>query len=299
MIVRTLWSGISRGTERLVFNGTVPQSEFDRMRAPFQEGAFPFPVKYGYCNVGRVEEGPQALVGKEVFSLFPHQEWFRLPSDCVLPIPEHTPARRAILAANMETALNGIWDGKVGPGDRITVVGAGVLGGLIAGICSTIPGAEVTLVDIAPQRAELAARLEADFVLSSEISGSRACEADIVFHTSASDAGLQTALDCAGREAMVVEMSWYGSRSPVAPLGEAFHSRRLTLRSSQVGQIPPDRAARWTYRRRLAKALDLLADPKYDALITNEVAFDALPDAIPSILGQDTTGLASVVRYEA
>ncbi|MGB7914877.1 MAG: dehydrogenase, partial [Rhodomicrobium sp.] len=111
VIVRTLWSGISRGTEKLVFEGRVPESEFERMRAPFQEGSFPYPVKYGYSVAGVVEEGPPDLIGRTVFALHPHQTLFSAPSSAVTPLPDGLPARRAILSANMETALNATWDG--------------------------------------------------------------------------------------------------------------------------------------------------------------------------------------------
>ncbi len=293
-LVRTLWTGLSRGTERLVFEGRIPACEGERMRAPLQEGDFPFPVKYGYCAVGVVEEGPDGLKGHEVFAFHPHQDRFVAEASALAPLPEGVPARRAVLAANMETALNGLWDGGAGPGDRIVIVGAGVVGLLLGYLAARLPGAEVTLVDIDLSRADIARHLGCAFQKPLDAPG----EADIVFHTSATAAGLACALACAGEEASVVEMSWYGDAEPPAPLGLAFHSRRLKLVSSQVGQVAPSRRPRWSRRRRLRKALSLLADDRLDALITEEVAFADLPTALPRLLTQTAPGLATVVRYE-
>lgn len=302
-MVRTLWSGISRGTERLVYTGQVPEGEYARMRAPLQEGEFPFPVKYGYAAVGLVEasqgESAKDLVGKRVFALHPHQDRFWLPVASVVPVPADTPAQRAILAANMETALNGIWDAAASPGDRIVIVGGGVLGGLLAGLCGAMPGAEVLLVDIAPQRETLAADMNVMFARASETPDARGAGADIVFHTSATEAGLRTALSYCGTEARLVELSWYGAAAPSVPLGAEFHSQRLQIVSSQVGQVAAARRVRWSHRRRLSKALDLLANPQYDRIVTDEVAFEVLPDALPRILGPGADGLATAVRYGA
>jgi hypothetical protein len=124
--VRALFGAISRGTERLVHSGRVPESEYERMRAPLMSGAFPFPVKYGYATVGRVEIGPAELQGQVVFSLHPHQDVFTLPAQSALPVPPGVAPMHAVLAANMETALNAIWDGAPGPADRIAIVGGGL-----------------------------------------------------------------------------------------------------------------------------------------------------------------------------
>lgn len=283
-----VWSGISRGTERLVFNGHVPKSEFQRMRAPFQHGEFPFPVGYGYAWVGRDEAD-----GQHYFGLFPHQDRVIAPLEALVALPEGLDPRRAVLGANMETALNIAWDAAAGPGDRVAVVGGGILGLLVAGLVSAMPGSEATVVDIDPLRAEVAEKLGADFALPAEAPGDR----DIVIHTSASEAGIETALALAGTEATVIEASWYGDARPRLSLGAAFHSRRLTLKSSQVGMVSPGRRARFSHRRRLQTALRLLLDDKYDALITQEVPFADLPSRMPQILDPATGGLATVVAY--
>ncbi len=294
VLVETLFSGISRGTEGLVFRGDVPSSEWQRMRAPYQEGDFPFPVKYGYANVGRVIAGDPDLNGCLVFSLFPHQSVFTLPSMSCVPVPQGVSAERAVLAANMETALNALWDGKPSPGDHICVVGGGVVGLLTAYVAGRLPGSKVTVVDTNPDRAEVAIGLGLEFALPEDAPANQ----DLVFHTSATSAGLATALACAGDGTSIVELSWYGAHAVTAPLGADFHCRRLKLVSSQVGTIPIDRQARWTYRRRLETALGLLADPALDRLITHKVAFAELPDRLPDLLNKASDVLAALVVYD-
>lgn len=294
--VQMVYSGISRGTERLVAAGRVPLSEYDRMRAPYMEGDFPFPVKYGYCAVGLVTEG--RLQGRHVFALFPHQTWFRLPEAALTLLPDDLPPGRAILAANMETALNVLWDSAAGAGDRIAVVGAGVVGALVAALAARLPGADVTLIDINPARADLAAALGLRFALPDQAIAMVATggDCDVVIHASASPAGLNLALNLAGQDATVVEASWYGDTPVPVALGAAFHSRRLRLIGSQVGHLPPARAPRWTYARRLATALHLLADPRLDALISGETAFADLPTRYADILAAPAT-LCHRIRY--
>ena len=295
VMVKTAFSGISRGTERLVFEGRLPQSEWERMRCPNQDGSFPFPVKYGYAAVGVVEEGPRNLVGKTVFLLHPHQDHFVLPASDIVLVPERVPPRRATLAANMETALNALWDSGATAGQRIVVIGGGIVGCLIAALAGGMPGAEVTLVDIQPARAPLAEALGVRFALPGEAGA--ASGADVVFHTSATEAGLRLALDLAGFEALLVEVSWFGEKQISLPLGGAFHSQRLQILSSQVGNVSPKVRARWPYRRRLETALRLLDDARLDALITEEIAFEDLPSALPRILAADAPGLATAIRY--
>ena len=292
-LVRTLWTALSRGTERLVFDGRVPLTEGEGLRAPLQEGSFPFPVKYGYCAVGVVEDGPAELLGRTVFALHPHQDRFVVPAARLAPVPDGIPSRRAVLAANMETALNALWDSGAGPGDRILVVGAGVVGCLIGFLAAGLPGAEVTLVDVDLSRGSVASALGAGFSRPLDAPAG----ADVVFHASGAPAGLACALACAGTEATVVEVSWYGDRMVPAPLGLDFHSRRLTLLSSQVGAVSPSRRPRWSPRRRLDKALALLAAGRLDALITEEVAFADLPGALPRLLAPGAPGLAAAIRY--
>jgi hypothetical protein len=289
--VRALHGSLSRGTEALVFAGKVPQSEHRRMRGPHMGGIFPFPVKYGYSIVGRIEQGPRA--GKTVFALHPHQNVFTVAADATIDVPADVPPRRAVLAANMETALNAMWDAAAGPADRIAVVGAGVVGGLVAYLCSRLPGADVTLVDIDPSRGNLAALLGLKFALPKDAP----VECDVVFHTSGNGAGLATALSLAGDEAKVIEMSWYGENEVTLPLGGAFHSRRLQIISSQVGRVAPSHRSRWPSARRLAAALALLTDARLDALLTAPVQFADLPSQLPRILAPGSGILCQVIDY--
>lgn len=288
--VQALFSGISRGTERLVARGQVPVSEHDRMRGPGMEGDFPFPVKYGYCSVGRVLEG--SLEGRCVFALFPHQTLYKLPQTAFTVLPEALPPERAVLAANMETALNILWDSGAAAGDRIAVIGAGVVGALVARLAATLPGADVTLVDINADRAPLAEELSVAFARPEAAPE----DCDVVIHTSASEAGLELALSIAGQGATVVEASWHGDKQVSVPLGGPFHSRRLRLISSQVGHLPEDRLPRWSYARRMAKALELLCDPALDVLISGETEFTALPEVYGDILAAPET-LCHRIRY--
>jgi NADPH:quinone reductase-like Zn-dependent oxidoreductase len=297
VLVRALCSGISRGTESLVFQGGVPPELADAMACPMQEGGFPGPVKYGYALVGVVEAGPGRLIGKRVFALHPHQDICLIDADACRPVPAAVPDRRATLAANMETALNILWDGGAGPGQRIAIVGAGIVGCLAARLAARLPGVDLTLVDIDPARADIAAHLGAGFALPGDCQPlAGAC--DLVVHCSASADGLATALTLAGTEATVVEASWYGSQPVMAPLGGVFHPRRLRLVSSQVGMVANSQRPRWSHLRRLDKALQLLDDPTLDRLLGPEIPFADLPAAMAELsIGRDYPPGCPVVIY--
>jgi hypothetical protein len=292
--VRTRFSGISRGTEGLVFRGEIPASEYQRMRAPFQDGDLPAPVKYGYSNVGEVEAGPAELVGRMVFCLYPHQTLWQAPAAAVYPLPDGVPPERAVLAANLETAVNALWDGAPRIGDRVGVVGAGTLGCLVAWLAGRIPGCRVELIDVNSGRAAVAERLGAAFRTPADATA----DADLVIHASGAPAGLATALELAGFEATVLELSWFGNRPVTLPLGEAFHQRRLTLRSSQVGSVATAQRARWDFRRRMRLALSLLADDRLDALITGEDPFDDLPRVQERLAAEPGDTLMHRIRYD-
>ncbi len=293
MRVRTLYGALSRGTETLVLSGRVPQSEYGRMRAPFMGGNFPFPVKYGYATVGEVEDGPAEMVGRTVFTLHPHQTHFNVPLDAAVPVPQTVTPQRAVLTANMETALNAVWDAAPSAADRIAVVGAGAVGAMVAFLCARLPGAEVTLIDVNPARAELARQLDVSFSKPDSAKG----DSDVVFHASGSAAGLETAISLAGDEAAVLELSWYGDTPVAMSLGGAFHSRRLQLISSQVGKIAQSHRPRWTHRRRLAAALALLADSRLDALLAPAVPFRDLPQRLPELFQPGSGAVAQLISY--
>lgn len=293
VLVRTLFSGISRGTESLVFKGEVPPSQYQAMRAPFQEGDFPGPVKYGYMNVGRVEAGPERLLGQTVFCLYPHQDRYQVPSSAVTVVPHEVPPDRAVLAANMETAINAVWDGRPGVGDHIAVVGGGVVGLLVAWLCRELPGSSVQVIDPNPARGSVADQL--GLSLLHDASDLENC--DVVFHASGQAKGLQSALEIAGRESVVVELSWYGRRPLSLALGEHFHSSRLTIKSSQVGTLPPYRVPRWDRARRMALALELLKEEALSVLISGRSDFDELPDVLERLSREPSDALCHCIRY--
>ena len=293
VLVRALYSGISRGTEALVFRGGVPASEHQRMRAPFQAGSFPAPIKYGYSSVGRIEQGPRELQDRTVFVLYPHQTRYVVPAHAVHVLPDDVPPERAVLTANLETAINGLWDARPHVGDRIVVVGGGTVGCLVAWLAGRIPGCDVELVDVNPQREAIAHVFGVRFAAPDTVWEG----ADVVIHASGSPAGLELALRVAAFEARVVEMSWYGDQTVTLPLGEAFHARRLTLRSSQVGSVPASQRARWDPRRRMQLALTMLTDAALDVLITGESEFEDLPGTMAELAAGWGDALCHRIRY--
>jgi threonine dehydrogenase-like Zn-dependent dehydrogenase len=291
--VRTLYSALSLGTELLIFRGGVPKSQYKAMRAPFQEGDFPGPVKYGYCNVGVVEDGPKDIKGRTVFCLYPHQDTYLVAVDAVVPLPDVLPPKRAVLAANMETAINGLWDAGPLMGCRIAVVGAGVVGCMMAALASRIPGTDVQLLDINPEKAAVASDLKVAFAAPDLYPGN----ADIVVEATGATEGLETALALAGFEASVVVMSWYGDAKVPLSLGGNFHSRRLKIISSQVSAVAPSHRARWSNRDRLELALGLLKDEIFDHLITDSSHFEDLPETLAALSSDPSGTLCHVIGY--
>jgi threonine dehydrogenase-like Zn-dependent dehydrogenase len=294
VMVRTLRSGISRGTETLVFRGGVPPSQYAAMRAPFQDGDFPGPVKYGYLSVGAVEEGPAELRGRTVFCLYPHQTAYVVPAGAVTVVPEGVPPARAVLAGTVETAVNAMWDAAPLLGDRVAVVGAGMVGCCVARLLSRFPEVQVTLVDIDAGRADVAAALGVDFALPADAAGGL----DMVVHTSATSAGLQRSLDLLAPEGTVIDLSWYGDVDVRLSLGGAFHSGRLGIRASQVGTVSPARSGRRTRAERLALALDLLRDPAFDALVTGQSQFGELPGVMSRLAAGSLPALCHTITYD-
>ena len=290
--VRATYGGVSRGTESLVFGGKVPPELFDSMRCPHQAGELSFPVKYGYCSVGRVTAGAAPL-GQRVFCLYPHQERYVVSARDVVPLPDAVPDRRAVLAANMETAVNGLWDAAPAVGARVAVIGAGAVGLLSASLLARIPGVELSVVDIDPQKAGVCRALGLELLSPEQAPHDQ----DLVLHASGAPAGLELALGLAGFEATIVELSWFGQKPVALSLGGRFHNARLRIQSSQVGHVAASQRARWSYRRRMQLALRLLADPMYDALVSEPVRFDDLPGALPELLGRPTSTVTQLIEY--
>jgi threonine dehydrogenase-like Zn-dependent dehydrogenase len=294
VMVRTVRSGVSRGTETLVFRGGVPPGQYAAMRAPFQEGDFPAPVKYGYLNVGAVEQGPEELCGRTVFCLYPHQSAYVVPAGAVTVVPDDVPPARAVLAGTVETAVNALWDAGPLLGDRVAVVGAGMVGCCVARLLSRFPALQVTLVDVDPGRAEVAAALGVEFALPADAPGGR----DLVVHASATSAGLQRSLELLAPEGTVIELSWYGDDEVRLSLGGAFHSSRLGIRASQVGTVSPARGGRRTTADRLALALELLRDPAFDTLVTGQSRFSELPDVMARLAAGTLPALCHTITYD-
>lgn len=294
VIVRTLRSAVSRGTETLVFRGGVPPVQYRAMRAPFQEGDFPGPVKYGYLNVGVVVQGPAQLCGRTVFCLYPHQTAYVVPARAVTVVPEDVPPSRAVLAGTVETAVNALWDARPLIGDRVAVIGAGMVGCCVARLLRRFPAIQVTLIDVDASRADVASALGVEFALPDEAAGGR----DLVVHASATSAGLQRSLDLLASEGTVIDLSWYGDAEVRLSLGGAFHSSRLAIRASQVGTLSPARNQHRTAAGRLALALDLLRDPAFDALITGESRFDELPDVMARLAAGSLPALCHTITYD-
>ena len=296
VLVRALHSGVSRGTETIVFRGGVPEDQHTVMRAPHQEGDFPAPVKYGYLGVGVVDEGPSELVGRTVFCLHPHQTAYVVPVESVVVVPDEVPARRAVLAGTVETAVNALWDAAPRVGDRVAVVGAGMVGCCVARLLAGIPGSRITLVDVDPARADVAARLGVGFARPDAVAGSRG-DFDLVVHTSATGAGLQLSLDLLAPEATVLDLSWYGDAQVQLSLGGSFHSSRLRIRASQVGSVAAARRSRYTYAQRLGLAVGLLRDPAFDALLTGDSPFEELPDVMPRLADGSLPAICHTITY--
>jgi threonine dehydrogenase-like Zn-dependent dehydrogenase len=294
VLVRTLRTGVSRGTETLVFTGRVPPSQYDVMRAPYQEGDFPGPVKYGYLNVGVVEQGAPELRGRTVFCLYPHQTAYVVAADAVTVVPDDVPPARAVLAGTVETAVNALWDAGPLIGDRVAVVGAGMVGCCVARLLARVPGVRVTLVDVDPGRAGVADALGAEFALPGDAAG----DCDLVVHTSATSAGLQRSLELLVAEGTVLDLSWYGDAETRLSLGGAFHSGRLAIRASQVGTVAASRRGRRTHADRLGLALELLRDPAFDAVLTGESPFEELPTVMARLADHELSALCHSVTYD-
>jgi hypothetical protein len=292
-LVRTICSGISHGTEMLVHAGGIPPEIAESMRAPFQVGSWPGPVKYGYLSVGVVEEGPAPLQGSRVFCLHPHQDRYVVPASALTAVPDEVPSDRAVLAGTVETGINALWDAAPRIGDRVAVVGAGMVGGVLATLLRIFPLDRLQLVDVNPARATLAAALGVELVHPDEA----AHDNDLVLHCSATESGLARSLQLLGDEAELIELSWYGTAQPRVPLGGAFHSRRLTIRASQVGAVAAARRPRRTANDRLTLAMRMLEDPVFDAFITGHAPFSALPQTMELIFSDGTETLCQVIEY--
>ena len=291
-VVKSLYSLISTGTERLVSRGQVPHALYASMKVPYMEGEFSFPVKYGYSLVGEVQEGPEEILGKKVHLLHPHQDYCRVQASELTVLPGEVPPLRATLASNLETALNSIWDSGVSVGDRVLVVGFGIIGSLTARLLQSIAGVEVWVYDLDAQRSELAS------ASGFHIVDRMLYDFDIAFHCSSSSKGLQSCIDHIGFEGKVMEMSWYGEQAVELQLGGSFHQQRKQIISSQVSSIPSNHRARWDFNRRKAVVMELLKNPAYDQHLGEQVPFDKVPALFGNIRKGSLSALSWVIAYD-
>lgn len=292
--IASLYSLIATGTERLVAKGLVPQELYDHMAVPYMEGEFSFPIKYGYSLVGRVVTENHPLSGRIVHLLHPHQDRCIVSDHDVFAVPEGVPAKRATLASNLESALNGIWDAEVSIGDRVFISGFGMIGSLLARLLSMMPSVEVVVMDIDPIKRKLAENMGFTVVKDTEDS-----DFDVAFNTSASGAGLQACINAVGYEGKIVEMSWYGVKAATLQLGGSFHSMRKRIISSQVSNLPANRRNRWDYLRRREVVFELLRNDAFDVHIGETVSFENLPDLFDDIRRKSPAVLTWAVSYAA
>lgn len=291
-IVKTAYSLISTGTERLVSLGLVPESLHSQMKVPYMQGKFSFPLTYGYSMVGRVISEQSTLFGKLVHFMHPHQDICHVEASSLFEIPENIPATRAGLASNVETALNAIWDSGLSIGDRTLVCGFGMIGALVARLLSFMPGVEVQVLEIDPGRKKKAKEMGFEVVENPEQE-----QYDLAFHTSASAGGLQKCIDSVGLEGKIIELSWYGTKSIALQLGGSFHRNRKQLISSQVSIIPKQKSARWDYKRRKETVFELLKNDIFDQHISHIIPFEDTPDFFQKLRTDKLEGLGYLIKY--
>jgi len=289
--IKSLYSLISTGTERLVAAGQVPISLHQKMRVPYMKGHFTFPLKYGYSLVGEVQsEG--AWQGQLVHLMHPHQDRLWVEEAALTLIPKGLSPKVATLASNMETALNAVWDSQVTVGDRVVIIGFGMIGALVTRLLSLLPAVQVYVVEVNEYRQELVQEMGFNLLPK----GMQ--DFDCSFHTSASSSGLQQAIDLVGEEGTIIELSWYGARETTVQLGGNFHYQRKRIISSQVGQISSTKIARWTYKRRKKLVFDLLKNPVFEAHLTQELSLSEAPAFFEQLrTGELPNGLGWVIRY--
>jgi threonine dehydrogenase-like Zn-dependent dehydrogenase len=291
-VVRAMFSAVSPGTERLVADGKVPVALRKEMRCPYMGGNFPFPVKYGYSLVGEVVQGPVELRGRKVHVLHPHQDVCVVRSEDVRPLPDDLPPARATLASNMETAVTAAWDSGVALGERVLVVGFGIVGSLIARIFGLGPAVDLEIAEKRPDRRRLAESM------GFRATGRPSAESfDVAFDTSGTPAGLQTAIDSVGVEGRVVAVSWFGAEPVRLDLGGSFHSRRKRIIGSQVSRIPGSLRPRWDIRRRTELVFRLLERPEFDLHVGPTVPFTELPKAFETLVRRSPGGLSPLIMY--
>ena len=289
--IQTLFSGISHGSEMTVYRGDVPASLSLDATLPTLQGTFEFPVKYGYASVGRVidfgADVTGVLEGDLVFAFNPHETCYTVPAGVVIKLPRELNPRIGIFTANVETALNALLDATPRLGERVLVIGQGVVGLLITQLVRRAGASLVITSDLHESRRQLSQLAGADVTL--DPSTERITErvhaltggvgADVVIEASGEPRVLDEAIGAAAQEGRVVIVSWYGTKRADLGLGSDFHRKRLMLKSSQVSNLDPSLAPRWTIARRRELAVGYLSELLLDKLITRVLPFERAAEA--------------------
>ena len=289
--VKSLFSLISTGTERLVASGEVPVSSFEFMAVPYMKGNFSFPIKYGYSLVGKVTSVGK-LYGKIVHLLHPHQGKCLVKEVDVMIVPDEIPAKRATLASNVETALNAIWDAEISIGDKVLIAGFGMIGSLLARVLSFMPEVEIVIMEKDANRVKMVQKMGFTFIDDPEPS-----YFDVAFNTTSNEKALQIAIQSVGLEGKIIEMSWYGTKNVNINLGADFHYHRKQIISSQVSKIPSDKQSRWDYKRRKEVVFKLLKSPLFDEHITDVLTFAETPAFFDKLRAGGVSGLGYCIEY--
>jgi 2-desacetyl-2-hydroxyethyl bacteriochlorophyllide A dehydrogenase len=281
VLAQTLCSAISPGTEMLVYRGQVPTEMAVDETIAALGGQFRFPLKYGYSAVGRVLElGPgvdSAWQGRTVFAFNPHESHVIADIAQLFPLPDDVDAETALFLPNMETAVNFLLDGAPLIGERVAVLGQGVVGLLTTALLARCPLANLTTFDHYPLRRETSLALGAHVSLSPE--SSPALQADLTYELSGSPAALDAAIALTGFDGRIVVGSWYGQKRAALDLGGRFHRSRIRLISSQVSTLTPALSGRWDKARRLQVAWAMLRAVRPGRLITHRVPLAAAAEA--------------------
>jgi len=287
VLVRSLYSLVSTGTERLVMTSELDEPTRKRMSLPLMKGTFDQDFTYGYSLTGVIEQGPADLVGQHVHLLHPHQSYAIVATSDITVIPEAL-AERAVLVSNLETVINAVWDSQVSLGDEVLVIGYGIIGALLVQLLRQMPGVTVRVYDIDPTKQQLANPYE---------TGNPAKEFDIVFHTSGSSSGLQYGIDQLKPEGTLMELSWYGGRKVEVALGQSFHYDRKKIISTQVSTIPHCRAQRWDYARRKQLAISLLSLIDFEHLIMNSISFSEAVHFFGKLRRGEVKDIGTLIKY--
>ncbi len=284
--INTNFSMISTGTERLVAKCEVPASIQAEMSVPYMKGDFDLPVKFGYAC------GGQAQDGKHYHYMHPHQDICIVNKEALFCLDNGLPPFKIPLVSNMETVLNAIWDSEYAESDKIAVCGFGNVGSLLANTLRLYAQKEAAIIEKEDWKKQKAQDMGWD------VSSKEDARYDIIFHTTGSAAGLQYCIDHLNEEGKVIELSWYGTKKVNLRLGEDFHYKRLSIKSSQVGKISPTVRDEIDYKKRKEIAADLLLDTSYDKLVTNIVAWEDVPLLFKDIRNNEMpNGLIWLIKY--